>query len=162
MAKQKNKKSAKQTSSPTIALNKKSRFDYELGERYEAGLALEGWEVKALRAGHAQIRDSYVLLKNGEAFLFGATITPLETVSTHINPDPTRSRKLLMHRQELNKLIGMVEQKGYALIPTALYWKNNRAKLEIALAKGKKAHDKRETTKQRDWQRDKARIMKHR
>ena len=160
MAKQKNKKTGRQANKPTIALNKKSRFDYELGERHEAGLALEGWEVKALRAGRVQIRDSYVLLKNGEAFLFGATITPLETASTHIRPDPSRSRKLLMHRQELNKLIGLVEQKGYALIPTALYWKNNRVKLEIALAKGKKAYDKRETSKQRDWQRDKARIMK--
>lgn len=121
---------------------------------------MQGWEVKAIRAGRAQIRDSYVLLKNGEAFLFGATITPLQTVSTHITPDPTRSRKLLLHRQELSKFVGLVEQKGFALIPTAMYWKNNRAKLEISLAKGKKSHDKRDATKQRDWQRDKERIMK--
>jgi len=152
------KKSANLSS--TIALNKKSRHDYHLEERFEAGLALEGWEVKSLRAGRVQLRDSYILLKNGEAYLFGALITPLPTASTHIKPDPTRTRKLLLHRQELSKLIGAVERKGYALIPTAMYWKKGRAKLEIALAVGKKQHDKRAAEKERDWQRDKQRIMK--
>ncbi len=155
----KQKKKAKAPSS-TIVLNKKSRHDFELGERFEAGLALEGWEVKSLRAGHVQIRDSYVILKDNEAWLMGATITPLPTASTHIHPDPLRSRKLLLHRDEINKLIGAVERKGFALIPTAMYWKKGRAKLEIALARGKKAHDKRATEKDRDWKRDKARIMK--
>jgi SsrA-binding protein len=146
--------------SSTIVLNKKARHDYQLGERFEAGLALEGWEVKSLRAGRVQLRDSYVILKDGEAWLLGAVITPLPTASTHIQPDPTRTRKLLLHRDELNKLIGAVERKGYALVPTAMYWKKGRAKLEIALAKGKQAHDKRATAKDRDWQRDKQRIMK--
>ncbi len=156
------KKQKKKTKTPssTIVLNKKSRHDFELGERFEAGLALQGWEVKSLRAGHVQIRDSYVILKDDEAWLMGATITPLPTASTHIHPDPLRSRKLLLHRDEINKLIGAVERKGFALIPTAMYWKKGRAKLEIALAKGKKAHDKRATEKDRDWKRDKARIMK--
>ena len=119
-------------------------------DRIEAGLALEGWEVKSLRAGKVQLVDSYVLLKNGEAFLFGALITPLPTASTHIHPDPTRTRKLLLHRDELDRLIGAVERKGYSLVPTAMYWKKGRAKLEIALAKGKKAHDKRAALKERD------------
>ncbi len=146
----------------TIALNKKARHDYFIEENYEAGLALQGWEVKSLRAGRAQISDAYVLLKDGEAFMFGALITPLQTASTHIQPDPTRTRKLLLHREELTKLIGAVERKGYALIPLALYWKHGRAKLDIGLAKGKKQFDKRATEKERDWQRDKQRIMKSR
>ena len=146
--------------SSTIALNKKSRHDYQLEERLEAGLILEGWEVKSLRAGRVQIRDSYILLKSGEAYLFGALITPLQTASTHIKPDPQRTRKLLLNRQELNKLVGAVERKGYSLIPTAMYWKKGRAKLEIALAKGKQLHDKRASEKERDWQRQKQRIMK--
>lgn len=154
------KKTKKDNSSNTIVLNKKARHDFILEERIEAGLVLEGWEAKSLRAGRVQIRDSYVLLKDSEAYLFGAVITPLQTASTHINPDPQRSRKLLLHRQELNKLIGAVERKGYSLIPTAMYWKKGRAKLEIALAKGKKLHDKRASEKTRDWQRDKQRIMK--
>ena len=153
-------KSKKGASSGTIALNKKSRHDFTLEDRYEAGLALQGWEVKSLRSGRVQLRDSYVFLKDGEAFLFGALITPLPTVSTHIIPDAQRTRKLLLHRQELGKLIGAVERKGYTLIPTAMYWKNNRAKLEIALAKGKQLHDKRAAEKDRDWQRDKQRILK--
>lgn len=144
----------------TIALNKKARHEYFIEERFEAGLALEGWEVKSLRAGRVQITDSYVLIKDGEAFLLGAHITPLPTASTHIHPDPTRTRKLLLHREELHKLIGAVERKGYALIPTALYWKRSRAKLEIGLAKGKKAHDKRATERDRDWQREKERLFK--
>lgn len=155
----KDKKKATSQSS-TIALNKKSRHDYHLEERFEAGLVLEGWEVKSLRAGRVQLRDSYILLKNGEAFLFGALITPLPTVSTHFKPDSTRTRKLLLHRQELNKLVGAVERKGYALIPTAMFWKKGRAKLEIALAKGKQAHDKRASEKERDWQRQKQRLVR--
>ena len=145
----------------TIALNKKARHDYHIDERYEAGISLEGWEVKSLRAGKVQIVESYILLKNSEAYLFGAMITPLPTASTHIKPDPQRSRKLLLHRNELNKLIGAVERKGFALVPTALYWKQGKVKLELAVARGKKAHDKRETEKDRDWQRQKARLMRH-
>jgi SsrA-binding protein len=157
MGKAKKKKPAE---SNTIALNKKSRHDFILGERYEAGLVLEGWEVKSLRAGRIQLRDSYVIVKNNEAFLLGALITPLPTASTHIQPDPQRTRKLLLHREELNKLIGAVERKGFALIPTAMYWKRGRAKLEIALAKGKQAHDKRASEKDRDWSREKQRLLK--
>ena len=156
MAKQK-KTSTKDN---TIARNKKARHDYFIEERFEAGLVLEGWEVKSLRAGHVQIRDSYILLKDGEAYLFGALITPLPTASTHIHPDPQRNRKLLLHRRELNKLTGAVERKGYALIPTAMYWKHGRAKIEIGLAIGKKSFDKRATEKERDWQREKRRLLK--
>ena len=145
----------------TIALNKKARHDYSIDERFEAGISLEGWEVKSLRAGKVQIVESYILLKNDEAYLFGALITPLPTASTHISPDPQRSRKLLLHRAELNRLIGAVERKGFALVPTALYWKNGKVKLELGIARGKKAHDKRETEKDRDWQRQKARLMRH-
>jgi SsrA-binding protein len=144
----------------TIALNRKARHDYFIEERYEAGIALLGWEVKSLRAGRAQIGESYVTLKNGEAYLFGAHITALPTASTHVQPDPTRSRKLLLQRRELDKLIGLVERKGYTLIPLALYWKHGRAKLEIGLARGKKLHDKRDSEKDRDWQRDKQRLLK--
>ncbi|MDM8545615.1 SsrA-binding protein SmpB [Candidatus Venteria ishoeyi] len=154
----KSKKTAQ--NSQTICLNKKAKFEYFLEERFEAGLVLEGWEVKSLRAGRAQLSDAYVLLKHGEAWLLGSLITPLATASTHIQPDPSRTRKLLLHRDELSKLIGAVERKGKALIPTAMYWKKGRAKLEIALASGKKAHDKRDTEKNRDWQREKERIMK--
>ncbi len=146
----------------TIALNKKARHDYFIEENYEAGLALQGWEVKSLRAGRAQISDAYVILKDGEAFMIGALITPLLTASTHIHPDSTRTRKLLLHRAELAKLIGAVERKGYTLIPLALYWKHGRVKLNVGLAKGKKQHDKREAEKDRDWQRDKQRVMKAR
>lgn len=145
----------------TIALNKKAKHDFFIDERLEAGLVLEGWEVKSLRAGKAQIRDAYVLLKDGEAWLFGALITPLPTASTHINPDPQRTRKILLHRKEINRLIGEVERKGHAVIATALYWKNGRAKLEIGIARGKKAHDKRAAIKERDWNREQQRILKH-
>ena len=156
------KKSAKSTPAQggsTIARNKKAGHEFFIEERFEAGIALEGWEVKSLRAGRVQMTESYVLIKNGEAFLFGAHITPLATASTHIHPDPTRSRKLLMHRRELDRLIGAVERKGYTLVATALYWKRGRAKLEVALAKGKKLHDKRATEKDRDWKRDKQRLL---
>jgi len=144
----------------TIALNKKATHDYFIEERFEAGIALEGWEVKSLREGRVQIRESYITIKEGEAFLFGAHITPLSTASTHIRTDPTRTRKLLLHRSELNKLIGQVERKGYTLVPTAMYWKKGMAKLEIGLAKGKKLHDKRAGEKDRDWQREKERLFK--
>ncbi|HSR63347.1 MAG TPA: SsrA-binding protein SmpB [Gammaproteobacteria bacterium] len=144
-----------------IALNKKAKHDFFIDERLEAGLVLEGWEVRSLRAGKAQIRDAYILLKDGEAYLFGALITPLPTASTHINPDPKRTRKILLHRKEINRLIGEVERKGHAVIATALYWKNGRAKLEIGIARGKKAHDKRATIKERDWNREQQRILKH-
>ena len=145
----------------TIALNRRARHDYALEERFEAGIALEGWEVKSLHAGKAQLVDAYVLLKEGEAFLLGALITPLGTASTHITPDPTRTRKLLLNRRELNQLIGAVTQKGYTCIPTALYWKGNHVKCEVALAKGKKLYDKRASEKERDWAREKERVLRH-
>jgi SsrA-binding protein len=151
----------KTNNSNTIALNKKAGFDYFLQERFETGLVLQGWEVKSVRAGKVQLRDSYVLIKQGEAWLLGTVISPLITVSTHVEPDAQRTRKLLLHRQELNKLIGAVERKGQALVPTAMYWKNGRVKVEIALAQGKKTYDKRDTEKERDWQRQKERLFKH-
>ena len=144
----------------SIALNKKARHDYFVEERFEAGLALQGWEVKSLRAGRAQVTESYVHLRDGEAWLLGAHITPLNTVSTHVRADPTRTRKLLMHRHEIDRLVGAVERKGYTLVPLDLHWSRGRAKLEIGLARGKKQHDKRATKKERDWQRQKARILK--
>jgi SsrA-binding protein len=144
----------------TIALNKRARFEYHIEERLEAGIALEGWEVKALREGRIQFSDSYVLLKDNEAFLFGCLINPLPTVSTHITPDPTRTRKLLLHRRELDRLIGAVDRRGYTVIPTAVYWLRGKVKVEIGMAKGKKQHDKRKTQKDRDWERQKGRIMK--
>ncbi len=159
MAKSKKKKESGSGSS-TIALNKKARHDFFIEERFEAGLVLEGWEVKSLRAGRVQLRDSYVLIKDNEAWLLGGLITPLPTASTHITPDPTRTRKLLLHRHELDQLIGAVERKGYALVPLAMYWKAGRAKVEIGLAKGKQAHDKRATERDRDWQREKERLLK--
>ena len=146
--------------SPTIAENRKARHDYFIEDRYEAGLALEGWEVKSLRAGRAQLKESYVFVRNGEAWLFGAHFSPLISASTHVPPDPTRTRKLLLHRHQLDHLVGAVERRGYTVVPLLLYWKNGRAKLEIGLAKGKKQHDKRATDKARDWEREKARLLK--
>jgi SsrA-binding protein len=143
-----------------IALNKRARFEYFIEENLEAGLALQGWEVKSLRAGKVQITEGYVIVKNGEALLIGAHISPLRTASTHMVADPTRTRKLLLHRRELDRLIGAVERKGHTIVPLSLYWKNGKAKLEIGLAKGKQSHDKRETSKDRDWQREKSRLMK--
>lgn len=157
MAAKKNKDSP---GSSTIALNRQATHEYFIEERYEAGLALQGWEVKSLRAGRAQLKESYVVLKGGEAWLLGSHVSPLASASTHVNPDPTRTRKLLLHSQELSKLIGHVERKGYTLVPLAMYWKKGRAKLEIGLARGKKLHDKRATEKDRDWQREKQRVMK--
>jgi SsrA-binding protein len=143
-----------------IAENRKARYDYFIEERFEAGLVLEGWEVKSMRAGKAQIAEGYVYLKNGEAFLFGAQITPLTTTSTHVTPEPKRTRKLLLNKAQLYRLVGSVEREGYTLVPLDLHWKDGRAKLEVGLAKGKKQHDKRDTEKNRDWARDKARILR--
>ena len=143
-----------------IAENRKARFDYFIEDRFEAGLALQGWEVKAMRAGRAQLAEAYVYVRNEEAFLIGAHISPLKTTSTHVVADPARTRKLLLHRSELARLIGSVERKGYTLVPLDLHWKGGRAKLEMGLAKGKKQHDKRATEKERDWQRDKARLLR--
>ena|SRR5262245_15073123 len=144
----------------TIALNKKAFHDYIIEQRFEAGLALEGWEVKSLRAGSLQLKDSYVVLRKGEAWLLNAHISPLTTVSTHIHPEPERSRKLLLHAKELSFLVGAVQRQGYTLVPLAVYWKKNRAKVEFGLAKGKKLYDKRETEKKREWQREKQRMLK--
>ncbi|AMQ29215.1 TPA: SsrA-binding protein SmpB [Legionella pneumophila] len=144
----------------TIALNRKAGFDYFIEDQYEAGLVLEGWEVKSLRAGKINLSDSHVIIKYGEAFLLGAQIQPLPTASTHFIPDPVRTRKLLMNKKELNHLIGSVERQGYTIVPLSLYWKKNKIKIKIALAKGKKEHDKRDTIKDREWQRDRSRIMK--
>lgn len=146
--------------SSTITLNKKAKFDYFVEERVEAGMALKGWEVKSLRAGRIQLQDSYVIVKDGEAWLLGALITPMPTASTHIQPDPTRTRKLLLHHHELHHLIGAIERRGYTVVPLAMYWKRGRAKLEIAIAKGKQSHDKRQTIKERDWQREKQRSFR--
>jgi SsrA-binding protein len=143
-----------------IAENRRARFDYFIEERYEAGLALQGWEVKAMRAGRAQLQEAYVYLRGGEAFLIGAHLAPLPAASTHITPDPVRTRKLLLHHSELQGLIGAVERRGYTLVPLELYWKNGRAKLQLGLAKGKKQHDKRAVEKDRDWQRDRARALR--
>lgn len=152
----------KDDSAARIAVNRRARYDYFIEERFEAGIALMGWEVKALRAGRLQLQEAYVLLKDDEAWLFGAHVSPLPTASTHVQPDPTRSRKLLLHRRQIDSLVGAVERKGRTIVPLVMYWKNGRAKLEIGLARGKKEHDKRADTKERDWQREKARVMKGR
>ncbi len=145
-----------------IAVNRRARHDYFIEERFEAGVVLHGWEVKALRAGRLQLTEAYVLLRGDEAWLFGAHVSPLPTASTHVQPDPTRSRKLLLHRRQIDSLVGAVERKGRTIVPLAMYWKDGRAKLEIGLAKGKKEHDKRADTRERDWEREKARVMKGR
>jgi len=152
----------KTTTLKTIAFNKRATHDYFIEQRFEAGLILEGWEVKSLRAGNVQLGESYVLLRNGEAWLFGCHITPLKTASTHIHPDPTRTRKLLLNQKELNKLYGSIERQGYTVVPLSLYWKQGRAKAEIALVKGKKEHDKRATKKAQEWKREKERLMRGR
>ncbi|NGP54534.1 SsrA-binding protein SmpB [Thioalkalivibrio sp. XN8] len=154
-------KTASGDGSSTIALNKKARHDYFIEESQEAGLVLEGWEVKSLRAGRAQVSEAYVVVRGGEIWLVGANITPLTSASTHVHADAGRSRKLLLQRREIDRLIGAVERAGYTMVPLKLYWKKGRAKLEIGLAKGKKQHDKRHAERDRDWQRQKARIMKH-
>lgn len=144
----------------SIIDNKKAFHEYFIEERYEAGLVLEGWEVKAIRAGRVQLKDAYVVLKREEVWLVGCHISPLATASTHIKPDPTRSRKLLLHAQEIRKLIGKVQQAGYTLVPINLHYVKGRIKLEIGLAKGKKLHDKRASEKEREWAREKARLMR--
>lgn len=145
----------------SIAENRKARHEYFIESTYEAGLALQGWEVKSMRAGRVQLKEAYVFLKNGEAFLFGAHVSALPTASTHVIPDPIRTRKLLLNRSELNGLVGAVDRKGYTLVPLELYWKAGKAKLRIGLAKGKKEHDKRASSKDKDWQREKSRLLKH-
>lgn len=151
----------KKNSSNTIALNKKALHDYFIEQHYEAGIALSGWEVKSLRAGKAQLVDSYVLLKDGEAWLLGSHITPLHAASTHVVADPTRSRKLLLHKRELSRLFGAVQQKGYACVALSLYWKKHLVKCDIALARGKKDYDKRQTLKERDSNREMQRAIRH-
>lgn len=144
----------------TIAQNKRARHDYHLEQTIEAGLALQGWELKAIRAGRANIGEGYAVVRGGELFLFATQITPLISASTHVVTDDRRSRKLLLHRREIDQLIGKVQRDGYTLVPTALYWKANKVKVALALAKGKQAHDKREAGKERDWQREKQRVMR--
>ena len=154
---------AKQPGKPgssTIARNKRAKLDYILTERFEAGLALEGWEVKSLRECKVQLVDSYVLIKGGEAWLLGANITPLPSASTHVQADPTRTRKLLLHAKEIAKIFAATQQNGFTCVATSLYWKGNHIKCEIVLAKGKEGHDKRATERERDWKRDKQRILK--
>lgn len=145
----------------SIAENKKAFHDYFIEEQYEAGIALEGWEVKAIRAGRAQIKEAYVVLRNEEVNLIGAHISPLPTASTHINPDPVRTRKLLLHAEQISKLIGKVERAGYTLVPLDLHYTRGRVKLEVGLAKGKKQHDKREAEKEKDWKREQQRLLRH-
>lgn len=162
MSKTTNKKAGKDKANGggTIALNKRARHDYQLEQRYEAGLALQGWELKAIRAGRANIVEAYAMILKGELFLIGAQMTPLISASTHVVADAHRTRKLLLHKREIDHLIGRVQRDGYTLVPTALYWKGNKVKAEIALAKGKQSHDKREAAKERDWARDKQRLMR--
>lgn len=155
-----NNPAKKQTAPANIGQNRVARHDFILEDRFEAGIVLEGWEVKSLRAGRINLKESYVFIKQGEAWLFGCHITPLLSASTHVNPDPTRTRKLLLHRLELNRLIGATERKGYTLVPLSMFWKRGRVKIEIALGKGKKLHDKRASDKERDWGRQKQRVMK--
>jgi SsrA-binding protein len=144
----------------TIARNKRARFEYHIDQQVEAGISLQGWEVKSLRDGKAQIVDAYAMIRNGEIFLFGALISPLLSASTHVVPEAQRTRKLLLKRDEIDRLIGAVERKGYTLVPLSLYWKNNLVKVQLGLALGKKDHDKRNAEKDRDWERDKQRIMR--
>jgi len=150
----------KANSTGTVALNKRARHEYHLEHRHEAGLALQGWELKSIRAGRANITEAYAVIRDGELFLFGARITPLISASSHVVADERRTRKLLLHRGEIDTLIGRVQRDGYTLVPTALYWKGNKIKAEIALAKGKQGHDKREANKDRDWNREKQRVLR--
>jgi SsrA-binding protein len=145
----------------SIVQNKKAFHDYFIEERFEAGVVLEGWEVKAIRAGHVQLKEAYVVVKNQEIYLIGCHITPLTAASTHVQPDPTRTRKLLLHVEEIRKLIGKVERAGYTLVPLDLHYTRGRVKLEVGLAKGKKQHDKREAQKEKDWKREQQRLMRH-
>jgi SsrA-binding protein len=151
-----------QTHHMSIVQNKKAFHDYFIEQRFEAGIALEGWEVKAVRAGRAQIKEAYVIISNAELFLLGCHISPLPTASTHVLPDPTRTRKLLLHAEEITRLIGSVERAGYTLVPLDLHYSKGRIKLEIGLAKGKKQHDKRATEKDKEWQREQQRLLRAR
>lgn len=164
MAKQAGSKGAKASGENgrggTIALNKRARYEFHIDERFEAGIVLQGWEIKSLRAGKGQLTDAYAVIRDGEIFLFGSQISPLLSASTHVVPDARRTRKLLLHRGQIDELIGAVERKGFTLVPTAMYWSKNRVKLEIGLAKGKQEHDKRDVEKERDWQRDRQRVMR--
>jgi SsrA-binding protein len=153
-------KEAKEDGKSLIAENRKARHDYFIEDRYEAGLSLMGWEVKSLRAGRAQLTEAYVFIRGGEVFMQGAHLSPLNSASTHVVADPVRTRKLLLNRVEIDRLVGAVEREGYTLVPLELYWKQGRAKVRIGLAKGKKQHDKRATEKDRDWQRDKSRLLR--
>ena len=156
------KKTAKPAddSQSTIALNRKARHEYAVEQKYEAGIVLQGWEVKGIRAGKVQIADSYVVFRRGEAWILGSLINPLLSASTHVKTDPTRTRKLLLKKREISTLLGLIERRGYALIPLAMYWKRNKIKVEIGLAKGKKSYDKRSSDKERDWKIEKQRIFK--
>jgi SsrA-binding protein len=145
----------------SIAENRRARFEYHIEEQFEAGIVLEGWEVKAIRAGQVQLTDGYVMIKNGELYLIGCRINPLRTASTHVNPMADRTKKLLMKKDEIRRLVGKVEQKGFTLVPLNLHYKGSHVKVDIALAKGKDLHDKRETEKKRDWEREKGRLMRH-
>lgn len=149
-----------QKNDTVIAVNRRASHDYFIEERYEAGLSLQGWEVKSLRAGKANISEAYVMVKDSQLYLFGATINPLKTTCAFVYSDPTRTRTLLMNRREINKLMGLSQRSGYTIMPLKLYWKGSWAKLEIGLARGKQDHDKRDSIKEREWQRDKARVMK--
>lgn len=146
----------------SIAANKKAFHDYFIEEKYEAGIVLEGWEVKAIRAGRANIKEAYIVIRQGEIVVVGMHITALPTASTHVTPDPTRTRKLLLHNQEIDKLIGKVERAGYALVPLDLHFNHGRIKIEVGLAKGKKQYDKRNSDAERDWQREQSRLLKDR
>ena len=156
MAKAKDKEKA----GGTIALNKRARHEYHIDRRFEAGVSLQGWEVKSLRAGRINFGDSYAIVNNGEIFLFGASIPPLISASSHVVANDRRTRKLLLHKEEIDQLVGAVERKGYTMVPIAMYWKGNKVKVEIGLARGKQAHDKRDADKERDWQREKQRTMR--
>jgi SsrA-binding protein len=146
---------------PAIAENRRARFDYHIEERHEAGMVLQGWEIKAVRAGQVQLTDGYVLIRDGELFLIGCRINALRSASTHVSPEAERTRKLLMHKAEIKRLVGKVEQRGFTLVPLNLHYKGGRVKAEIALAKGKAQHDKRDTEKKKDWEREKGRLMRH-
>ncbi|WP_350282941.1 SsrA-binding protein SmpB [Nitrosomonas sp.] len=146
----------------SIVQNKKAFHDYFIEEKYEVGIALEGWEVKAIRAGRAQLKEAYILVRKGELFLIGSHISPLATASTHVNPDPVKTRKLLLHASQIKELIGKVERAGYTLVPLDMHYKSGRIKLEIGLARGKKQYDKRETEKRKEWERDKQRLLRMR
>jgi len=155
------KTNQKKTSPNTIAVNRQARHDYTIEERLEAGVALQGWEVKSLRAGKGQLTDSYIVIRKGEIWLLGSHIAPLISASTHVHAENSRTRKLLLHRKEIDRLSGLVQRSGYTLIPLSIYWHNNKIKYEIGLAKGKQQHDKRNADKEKDWQREKARMFKH-